>query len=86
MATVKRKSPAQKKRFRVHARSVDYFSIDVFAKDRDEAHEIAERVDGGYFTTSPKNGYWGCWAIDQVDEITDDEPFHPLDESCLNSL
>jgi len=72
------------RRFRVVVRSVDYPYVDLVARDEDDAREIAEHVDGGYF----QSDLWGAsaWEIDQIIEIPPDQPFTPLDKRYYDTL
>ena len=57
----------EKRTFRVHAEVVTRCYLDVEARDADEAHEIANKTDGGNFTPIDHEG---SFEVDSVEEIT----------------
>ena len=85
MAKPKESSPAAKRRFRVYARSVDYFSVDILAESKDAALELAETVDGGCFE-SPGSFDRGEWEIESAEEVPEGQPFEPVDQRHYNTL
>ena len=50
-------------KYRVYARVVDYYYIDVEAKDKDEAIDMYELIDGSEFHLKPS---FVEWNIDEV--------------------
>ena len=62
-----------KKTFRVYARSVEEFYVDVHAKNEEEARDIANSIDGSEFT--PTNEFGGDWSIDEAEPIEHDPDF-----------
>lgn len=58
-----------KKTFRVHANSMIYYYIDVEAKNKDEAYDIAVNADGGDFTETIENNDWEVQEHD-IEELT----------------
>ena len=56
------------KKFRVYAVMTDILFIDVEAKDKDEAFDIANETDGGDFQPIDKYDY-GSWELTEVVEL-----------------
>ena len=56
-------------KYRVWAKSISHVYIDVEAKNKEQAREIAEEVDGGDFRYY--DGEWEFSDIDEADDMID---------------
>ena len=55
-------------KYRIYARSIEYLYIDVEAKDKDEAIDMYEVIDGSEFHLLP---YDVDWSIDEIVPLDD---------------
>ena len=55
-------------KYRIYARVVDYYYIDVEAKDKDEAIDMYEVIDGSEFHFLP---YESDWGLDEIVPLND---------------
>lgn len=72
MAKANDKPSANDRVYRVTACSQDYYSILVKANSEEEAREIGESVDGGYFRPDHP-GDWEIIRAEQVEQFRPDE-------------
>tara|TARA_R100000315_G_C5191690_1_gene111859 strand:+ start:715 stop:888 length:174 start_codon:yes stop_codon:yes gene_type:complete len=54
------------KNYTVVARMTTALTIDISAKNLEEAEKIARNTDGGYFTEIPQSGDWEIYSIGET--------------------